>query len=178
MILILGPPGAGKSVQAELLDDEGRVQWFSVGKLIRDHTDALPEDVKADVATGKLIDDNLVSEVLKEAIEKADSEPVILIDGFPRRQSQVTWLEKYLKSTNRKITRIIHLKLPEKVSIERLKKRGRLDDTEEIVKRRYKQYENEALRVISVFSGEGVPVLEIDGDNSVEAIHKQIITSM
>lgn len=178
MILILGPPGAGKSVQAKLLHEQGKVQWLSVGQLLRDHIDTLPEDMKKEMEEGKLIDDNLVSKTLGEAIEIAEEKPVILIDGFPRRKSQVQWLEGYLERAGRTVTKIIHLKLPLEGSIERLQKRGRMDDDVETVKRRYVQYEDEALQVIEAFGGEGVPIHEVDGDNTVEHIHNQIMTDI
>lgn len=178
MILLLGPPGAGKSLQAKLLADAGKVQWLSVGRLLRDHIDSLPESMKEEMVHGKLLDDDVVSKILGAAIETAKREPVILIDGFPRRQSQVKWLKNYLRDSQRAITKIIHLKAPELVAVERLKKRGRLDDDEQTVKTRYSQYEDEVVGVIETFSGEGVPVHEVDGNNSVEAIHNQIMTDI
>jgi len=178
MVLILGPPGAGKSAQAKLLDNQGKVQWLSAGKILRDHLETLPEPVREQMEAGKLVEDGLVTKVLERAIEAAKDEPVILIDGFPRRESQVRWLEGYLNKKNRTITRIIHLKLPEGVSIERLKKRGRLDDDEETVKKRYAQYEDEVLRVIEVFGVEGVPIHEVNGDNTVENVHNQIMADI
>ncbi len=178
MILILGPPGAGKSIQARLLDELGKVQWLSIGKILRDSIDTLPKAMSDQMIEGELIDDNLVSQALEAAIATKDNEPVILIDGFPRRESQVAWLESYLAKTQRAITKIIHIKLPEELSVERLRKRGRLDDNEQTVRKRYAQYEGEVLRVIEVFGGEGVPVHEINGDNTIENIHNQILESI
>lgn len=178
MILILGPPGAGKSVQAKLLDEQGKVQWLSVGKILRDHLETLPESTREQIEAGELVDDESTNNVLRQAIEATKDEPVILIDGFPRRESQVKWLENYLDKKNITITRIIHLKLPESVSIKRLKKRGRLDDDEETVKRRYAQYEDEVLRVVEAFGVEGVPIHEVDGDDTVENIHNQIMADI
>ncbi len=178
MILILGPPGAGKSVQAKLLDEQGKVQWLSVGKILRDHISTLPDVMKNQMTEGKLVNDDLVSKVLKTAIEATDDEPVILIDGFPRRRSQVQWLENYLAKNNRAITGIIHLKLPQRLSVERLRKRGRIDDDEQTVIKRYAQYEDEVLQVIEAFGGEGVPIHEIDGDNTIENIHSQIMADI
>lgn len=178
MILLLGPPGAGKSVQARLLEEKGKVQWLSVGKLLRDHMGNLSETMKSEMSQGKLLDDKVVSRALETAIQSAKNEPTILIDGFPRRESQVAWLKKYLNDNQRAITKIIHLKLPELVAIERLQKRGRLDDDEQIVRTRYAQYEEEALRVIEAFGGEGIPVHEVDGDNTVEHIHDQMMTDV
>jgi len=178
MILILGPPGAGKSVQAKLLDKQGKVQWLSVGKILREHIESLPDEMRRQMREGKLVDDDLVHTILQKAIKATDETPVILIDGFPRHESQVKWLEDYLVKNNRKITKIIHLRLPIEISIRRLQKRGRLDDDEKTVKTRYAQYEDEVLRVIQVFGSEGVAIHEVDGDDTVENIHKQIMTDI
>jgi len=178
MILIFGPPGAGKSVQAELLAEQGKVQWLSVGKILREHLESLPEEMRRQMVEGELVDDDLVFKMLQEAIEATNKDPEILIDGFPRRESQAVWLEDYLEKNNRTITKIIHLKLPIEVSIKRLQKRGRLDDDATTVKTRYAQYEDEVLRVIQVFGGEDVSIHEVDGDDTVESIHKQIIVDI
>ncbi len=178
MILILGPPGAGKSVQAQFLDEQGKVQWLSTGQILRDHISTLPKTTEGQMTEGKLLDDDLVFEVLKTAIEATSSEPTVLLDGFPRRPSQVQWLEHYLAKSGRVITGIIHLKLSRQLSIARLQKRGRIDDDEQTINNRYAQYEDETLQVIEVFGGEGVPVHEVDGDDTVENVHNQIVADI
>lgn len=178
MILMFGPPGAGKSVQAKLLHEAGKVQWLSAGKLLRERIETLPESMKKNMSKGKLVDDNLVSKTLEAALSKTNDKPEILIDGFPRRDSQVQWLKDYLKSSGRTITKIIHLKLPQQVAIQRLQGRGRLDDDEETVRHRYVQYEEEVLRVLEAFSGEGVSIHEVDGDDTVENIHQQVLSEV
>jgi len=172
LILVLGPPGAGKSVQAKLLQDEGRVQWLSVGRLLREKLDG---GNRQDMAEGKLVDDNTVNNILKIRIESLPLEPKVLIDGFPRRLSQAKWLENYLASTPRMLSQIIHIILPREEIIKRLKKRGREDDTEETIQTRLKQYTEVAEPVIEAFKLHGVKVSEIDGVGTIEEVHERIV---
>lgn len=173
MILILGPPGSGKGVQAKLLEEQGRVQWFSMGKILREHISGEVEEI---MKNGKLVDDQVTFEALGNAMDKATSEPVILLDGFPRRISQLTWLVEYLDKHNRSLTKIIHLNVPETEVLMRLRKRGRLDDDDDTIHARYVQYLEGVMPVIATFTKKNVPIHEIDGVDSVENIHKQIVS--
>ncbi len=173
MILIVGPPGAGKSVQAKLLEEQDKVQWFSMGKILREH---LPGEVEDIMRNGKLVDDRVTFEALGRAMNEAALKPVILLDGFPRRTSQIDWLVKYLGGHSRRLTKIIHIVVPELEVLSRLRKRGRLDDDDITIRARYAQYLEEVLPVLETFAKKNVPIHEIDGDDSVEGIHKQIMS--
>lgn len=172
MILFLGPPGAGKSVQAKLLQDEGKVQWLSVGKLLREN---LEGENRQDMVEGKLVDDDTVNGILRAEIESLPLEPKVLIDGFPRKLSQAKWLENYLVSTPRMLTQIIHITLPEAEIVRRLEKRGREDDTQQTIHIRLKQYAEVAEPVVEAFKLHGVKVSEIDGLGTVEEVHERIM---
>jgi adenylate kinase len=172
LILFLGPPGAGKSVQAKLLADEGKVQWLSVGRLLREKLDG---ENRQDMIEGRLVDDDTVNEIIKSEIESLPLEPKILIDGFPRRLSQAKWLERYILSTPRMLSQIIHITLSEEEIIRRLSERGREDDTEETIHIRLKQYVEVAQPVVEAFKKHSVPVSEIDGQGTVEEVHQRIL---
>lgn len=159
-------------MQAKLLQDEGKVQWLSVGKLLREK---LEGNNRQDMVEGKLVDDEIVNSVLKAEIESLPLDPKVLIDGFPRKLSQAKWLENYLVSTPRMLTQIIHITLPEEEIIRRLEKRGREDDTKETIHVRLKQYFEVAEPVVEAFKLHGVKVSEIDGTGTIEEVHKRIV---
>lgn len=175
MILILGPPGAGKSAQAKLLEAEGLAQWLSIGQILREK---LTGSDRRDMESGKMVNDDVVDAIMEDAIEKTAPQPIIVMDGYPRRDSQVRWLKDYLVRSGRKLTKIVHIQLTEEVSVTRLKQRGRMDDDEETVEKRFQQYLKQVVPLIEMFKNEGVPVHEINGDDSISNIHKQIIQDL
>lgn len=175
MIMIVGAPGAGKSVQAQLIEDEANVKWLSTGQLLRDHQG---EKEKEEMEQGVLVDDAAVEDVLANAIEGVSNGTRILIDGFPRNDSQVHWFRGYTKAARRDLEAIIHIKVPIDEVVERLLERGRADDKEDVIRSRYKMYEEEILPMVDHLSGRGTRVIEIDGNQDVEQIHQEIMSAL
>lgn len=175
MILIVGAPGSGKSVQAKLIQEESNVEWLSMGDLLRQNTS---DEQKERMERGDLLDDLEVEDILDEAIQNVSNGTRILIDGFPRRESQVHWFRGYTKAARRNLEAIILIAVPEDEVVERLAERGRSDDKEEIVRKRYRLYEEEILPVLDHMVGRGTKIYKVDGSQAVEAIHEQLMTDL
>ena len=175
MLMIVGAPGAGKSVQAELIEQEANVQWLSTGVLLREKASA---DQKERMEQGELLDDAEVEDILHGAIQEVSNGTRILIDGFPRRDSQVQWFRGYTKAANRDLVAIVHIIVPEQVVVSRLVERGRTDDKEDIVHTRYKQYEDEILPMLDHMEERGTRIINVDGNRSVEDIHADIMSAL
>jgi adenylate kinase len=175
MILLVGAPGSGKSVQAELIQNEANVKWLSMGELLRNNT---TEDQRERMEQGDLLDDAEVEDILANAINQVSNGTRILIDGFPRRDSQVHWFRGFTKAARRDLEAIIHIKVPVEEVVSRLVQRGRLDDKEEIVRKRYKLYEDEILPMLKHMENRGTRIIEIDGMRSVDEIHKELMQKL
>jgi adenylate kinase len=80
MIVLLGPIGAGKSVQAQILVDNYGYKWISTGEMLRNTTDQRVRDL---LNSGQLVDDETVRDLLLQEISKTDVNQDIIIDGFP-----------------------------------------------------------------------------------------------
>ena len=102
----------------------------------------------------------------------------ILIDGFPRRDSQVQWFRGYIKAARRDLEAIIHIEVSVDEVVNRLTSRGRTDDKEEIVRARYKLYEDELLPMLEHMQTRGTRIITIDGDRPREEVHNEIMAEL
>jgi len=91
IIVLMGAPGAGKGTQARLIQERLGLPQISTGDMLR----ALQaEDIHTTQASGKLISDDVVIEMVKERTARDDCKNGYVLDGFPRTLAQATMLEK------------------------------------------------------------------------------------
>ena len=175
MILITGAAGSGKSAQAKLIEDEANVKWLSTGVLLREKA---TKEQKVRMEQGELLDDGEVEDILHNAISEVSNGTRILIDGFPRRDSQIQWFRGYIKAARRDLEAIVHIIVPEDLVVNRLIERGRPDDREDIVRARYKLYENEILPMLDEMEARGTRIINVDGNRNVDEIHQDIMSAL
>ena len=174
MIVLLGPIGAGKSVQAQILVDNYGYKWISTGEMLRQTTDQRVKDL---LHSGKLVDDQTVRDLLFQEISKTDNDQDIIIDGFPRRVTQADWLSDKSETIGRKVDHVLHVVLSEEEAAERMKGRGRHDDSVKAMHARNEAYRQEVLPVIDYYAEQGI-VHEIDGAGTVEEVSTLIKDSL
>jgi adenylate kinase len=173
MIVFMGVAGAGKSVQGKLLADDLGYEWLSTGAYLREHmTDVQREEM----LQGKLLADEEIIGILKNFFEELGTDRQCVLDGFPRTLPQAQWLLDEYRTGKIKLNAIVYLKVSKEVVKERLLARGRSDDTEEAIDRRFKEYEAETLPIVSWFKDQGIPVCEVNGERPIEEIHTDIVS--
>lgn len=95
-IIMLGPPGAGKGTQAQLLVEKFGLPQISTGDLLRgalaDGTD-LGNKAKGYMDSGKLVPDDLITSLIQKRISRPDCEGGYILDGFPRTIEQAKAME-------------------------------------------------------------------------------------
>ena len=99
VIVVLGPPGAGKGTQSAMLAGRLRVPHISIGSLLRSHardTTEAGSRLNATMALGNLAPDSLVLDVLAARINEPDCAQGLILDGFPRTLRQAQFLERGL----------------------------------------------------------------------------------
>lgn len=175
MILIVGPPGAGKSLQAQKLETVRGYKWLSMGRLLRANLD---ESITEKLDHGELVDDTTTQKILVNELNKIPLETTVLLDGHPRRESQVQWLMEYLKESHRSLSAVIHINISLSVVLERLASRGRVDDTPEVITHRYEQYQSEIIPMLETLRLNGVTILEIEGNQDAEDVHADILKQL
>jgi adenylate kinase len=97
-IVFLGPPGSGKGTQAKRLAPELNLKHLSTGDVFREAIAAQSElgrEIKSYVDNGKLVPDELVSEVLFEKLRSEGSNAAVLLDGYPRTVDQAHALDGF-----------------------------------------------------------------------------------
>jgi len=167
MVVITGPPGAGKSKQSELLKDREHLDWLSVGPLLRSQNDpAINESIR----TGRLVEDDVVNKLVADYINRIEPAKVVVIDGFPRHLHQAKWLVEFAASSRHALKAIIHLMVPVAVSKQRLARRQREDDTPEILDARLNEYEQDIAPVVGWFERASIPIHPVDGNRPVEEV--------
>ncbi len=124
--IFLGAPGAGKGTQAELLSWKLNIPHISTGDILRDEVKRgtlLGEKVMAFMSKGELVPDGLILEVVEKRLEEKDCEKGFILDGFPRTQIQAESLDRLLNGIDKKIDRVIKIKVSDETIIKRLSAR-------------------------------------------------------
>jgi adenylate kinase len=121
-IVLLGPPGAGKGTQAQLISSKLGLPHVSSGDLFREHLKAETElgRWKYYMDRGELVPDDVTIEMVRQRLSKPDCAAGALLDGFPRTPPQAEALATMLEEFNGKVDAVPYINVPEDVLVERL----------------------------------------------------------
>ena len=118
-IILLGPPGAGKGTQAEILSKRLGIDTISTGVMlrtaIREKTE-LGKLAQSYMDEGKLVPDEVVVGIVKERLQQEDCKKGFILDGFPRTTAQA----QALTETGVEIDKVLSLEVSDETIIERL----------------------------------------------------------
>lgn len=173
MILLMGVAGAGKSMQGKILADEHGYAWISTGEIFRV---LITGKRRQEMLQGKLLSDEEVIKVVDTVFQLIDTSQEFVLDGFPRTITQADWLLEQARSGRFNLSAVIHLTASEEVVRSRLLDRGRQDDTEDAIAKRFSEYRNSTMPIIEHFKKEGVRVCDIDAAQDPRAVHDEILS--
>lgn len=171
MILLMGVAGGGKSTQGRMLADEFGYSWISTGEILRVMVTGTR---RREMLEGKLLSDEEMIGVMERVLGLIDKSDEFILDGFPRTVVQAKWLMKQVDRDEINLTAVIHLDADEAVVRERLKSRGRIDDTEDAISQRFAEYRAVTMPILDHLRGKGVEILDIQADQAPEAVHDEI----
>ena len=123
ILVLLGPPGAGKGTQAKLLTTELRIPHISTGDMFRDHKargTELGKQIQAIMDAGGLVTDDITNAMVKERLARPDCGGGFILDGYPRTAAQAQYLDGLLGQMGRSITRALSYEVAEDALVERI----------------------------------------------------------
>ncbi len=122
-IVLLGPPGAGKGTQAEIISEKLSIPHISSGDLFRENLKnetELGKKAKAFMDSGKLVPDEITISMVEDRLSRKDCEAGALLDGFPRTPFQAQELDKILKANGNTISVVPYIVVSDQILLERL----------------------------------------------------------
>ena len=175
IVLLMGPPGAGKGTQASRLATERGLTKLSTGDMLRDHVargTALGERAQAFMDAGDLVPDDVIIGMVSATFESA---PAIrfLLDGFPRTPGQAAALDALLAEHGARITAAIVLDVDDEELVRRLlgraEEEGRSDDSEDVIRNRMDVYRRQTQPLLDYYDGQR-SLRRVDGSGDMDTI--------
>jgi adenylate kinase len=132
-VVLLGPPGAGKGTQAQIIAGKLNVPAISTGDIFRANVSGRTElglQVKAYLDAGDLVPDEITVAMVKDRLAEPDAKAGFLLDGFPRSIPQAEQLRESVGELGQSLDRVLELVVDEEELVRRLSGRRMLVDGE------------------------------------------------
>jgi adenylate kinase len=156
-VVLLGPPGAGKGTQAEKLAQKLGIPQISTGELFRRNIEEgtdLGLEAKRYLDSGDLVPAELTNQLVDNRLKEPDAANGFILDGYPRSVQQAKALHEMLERRGTDIDAVLEFRVSEDELLQRLKARGRADDTADVILNRMKVYRDETAPLLEYYSGE------------------------
>jgi adenylate kinase len=179
-LILFGPPGAGKGTQSELLMSRYNLTYISTGEVLRNairEGSMLGLKARQIIEAGGLVDDEIIVQIIGNAIRAEQSSDGFLFDGFPRTYVQAYILDGLFTRLHTSLTRIFILEVPveecTKRLLQRAKEQDRSDDNETVIKRRLQEYHEKTLPLLEFYESSN-KLSRIDGIGTTDEVFARI----
>ena len=186
IVVLFGPPAAGKGTQALRIKTKYGVAHLSTGDMLRAAIAAGTETglkAKSIMEAGKLVPDDVVVGIISDRIREPDCGKGFVLDGFPRTVAQAGALDEMLKKQNLSVAHVIVLGVDESELVKRVENRAaearmagqpvRADDDPETFKKRLGVYKSETAPVLPYYVAQG-KIRTVEGMASIDQVTAQI----
>lgn len=188
--IIIGRSGSGKGTQADLLQEYIKKQDSDTEILYVESGDEFREFLKRDTFASKLANEVNTKGKLQPAflaiwvwanflVENLDDKEHLILDGTPRKLNEAYVLDEALSFYGRKNINVVFINVSKEWAIDRLQDRHRSDDTVEGIKKRLDWFDTEAMLAVNFYkNSEDYNFFDIDGEQSIEEVHSEIISKL
>jgi adenylate kinase len=181
-ILLLGPQGSGKGTQAKLIVNTYGIPQVATGDMIREMKELdtpLGRRVREIYDRGDLVDDATIIDLIESRLDRGDTMPGFILDGFPRNLAQAEALDTLLSRLGRDVDVVFEFQVRDReVLMERLRKRaveeGRTDDTPEAIRKRLEIYDHETAPLVDYYRAKQANVVGIHAERPIEEVFSEV----
>jgi adenylate kinase len=185
-MLILGPQGSGKGTQAKKIAQMYGYAHISTGdelRRLRELDTPLGHQLRDVMDRGELVNDELMVQMIRERLDRGDTLPGFILDGFPRTMAQAQALDVLLRELDRPLDVVFELQVPDRTElVDRMLKRaeleGRADDTPEAIHNRLATYDRETAPLVEYYRTTRGNLVGIHGDRTVDEVFREIQDSL
>ncbi len=205
-LVLFGMQGSGKGTQGKLIAERHNLKTFETGAELRklaQEDSPLGKKVKSIIETGRLVENEVVMEIIENFMKSIEKDDFVLFDGLPRKMEQAETFDALMKKLGRVFTGVL-IEISEEVAMKRLTTRRicekckevfpathkentctkcggglitRNDDNVEAITVRLQAYRNETLPVIQKYEREG-KMIKINGEQTIENVDKDFETAL
>jgi adenylate kinase len=203
IIILLGPPASGKGTQGEMLAEKKGLIYISTGQMLRDLAERKPE-FKTVLNKGLLFPDGIVILALEELLEEKGAFDQLIIDGTPRSVGQYELLKDFFAKKGTEITDAVFIDISKDEAVKRITSRRqdkttgkvynlltnppgpevdplnlilREDDSEEVMKKRFDEYQKDTEPLVDHLEKEGI-LIKINGERPIDLILEEIVEKL
>jgi adenylate kinase len=188
-VVLLGPPGAGKGTQAEIIAARLGVPAISTGDIFRANVSGqteLGQKAKTYMDAGDLVPDEITVAMVSDRLAEPDAKAGFLLDGFPRTIAQAEQLRESLAGMGHSLDRCLELVVDEDELVRRLSGRRMLvdgewvqrdDDKPETVRHRLQVYREQTAPLAGFYEQAG-KLARIDAIGDIEEVTRRALAAL
>ena len=177
-VVLLGAPGAGKGTQAVKLAEKLQIPHLSTGELFRHNISTgtkLGLEAKRYLDAGDLVPSELTNELVDDRLTEPDTADGFILDGYPRSVPQAQALHDMLERRGTQLDAVVEFRVPQDELLERLRARGRADDTDEVILNRMNVYRDETAPLLEYYRNE---LKTVDAVGTVDEVFARALRAL